>query len=1254
MDHHSDDDMKRSQALSELAILDTPAEPCFDEIVEIAASLCDVPISLISLIDTDRQWFKANRGLTSVSETPREVSFCSHTIKHAGVLEIRDTKKDPRFATNPLVMESPNIRFYAGSTLRLDSGVHIGTLCVIDHKPNQLTQGQRQNLQRLSTTVVRLLEARRLNAQLVCSEQRFRALSSSAPLGIFSTTADGSCTYTNRQWQHIFGISEQQAKGHGWSQGLHPDDKQAVFSHWQRSAERGADFDRCFRIQHPNGKIVFVRAIARPVLDERGVVTAHIGSVEDISDKVVAEEQLHEERRRLNSIIEGTQAGTWEWNIYTGEFRFNTHWAQITGTTLDHIQSASIHDWYSRIHTEDFQLFEHALSEHLAGHCAVCECEIRVRHDEEQWIWVLARGCLLTRTENEQPEWMYGTLLDINERKSQQLELQKSKIILAETGALADVGGWELELATNTLTWTDQTFRIHELEPSDSPSLEQALKFYTDTSQPLIRSAVERARETGQGWDLELSMVTANGRFIWARSVGHVQTDKGEPARLIGAVQDVTERVAQRRALEKAHQRISMATENGNIGVWDWDVDTDVWTWTPTMFALYGLPCESSHMDYGLWIQRIHPEDREAAECVLFDALKGEATTLDTEFRALWPDGSVHYLKVAAKISRDATGTATQVLGVAGDVTQLRQLSTELEQQHDLLQVTLQSIGDAVITADTNGRVTWLNPTAEYMTGWKVTEAIGKPVSGVFTIVNEQTRESVENPVQTCLLDETVITLQEDCLLISQCNVEYAIEGSTAPILSRSDQLLGVVLVFHDVSAQRQMSHEMRYRATHDLLTGLVNRAEFEQRLHTALSEVNNHPGVEHALMYIDLDQFKLVNDACGHTQGDQLLIQISTLLNRSVKNSDTVARLGGDEFGLILNHCNTEQSAQIARTICQQMDDFRFVYEDRKFRVGTSIGLLALNDQWRDVDSAMQAADAACYAAKEAGRNRVHIWYDTDQGLAERREDKQWVLRLEQALDAQGFELHAQRIYSTTHTNDGLRAELLIRLRESDAVLNRPNTFILAAERFHLATRIDRWVLQNTLALLQELPDINVIDTLFINFSGQSVGDKSFHTQVIDLLVGAGRTICEKLCIEITETTVVSNIAEASHFVDQVRALGIGIALDDFGAGASSFGYLKSLNVDILKIDGQFIEGAIEDPLSRAAVRCFVDVAQITGIQTIAEFVSSQPIYDWVVGEGVDLVQGFHLHEPEPIEYVLQASSTNEEIATLMEDLAF
>lgn len=562
---------------------------------------------------------------------------------------------------------------------------------------------------------------------------------------------------------------------------------------------------------------------------------------------------------------------------------------------------------------------------------------------------------------------------------------------------------------------------------------------------------------------------------------------------------------------------------------------------------------------------------------------------------------------------------------------ELRAMRRQLVNQHARLHVTLQAIGEGVITTDAEGRVEYLNPIAEQLTGWSHAAARGRPSEVVFRLLDENTRLSVRNPVRRGLAAGVARQPLGRAILLSRACAEHHVEATVSPIHDARGAPIGAVLVFRDMSEQYRLGREMEYRATHDTLTGIINRDEFDRRLNAILAEATESP-VQHALMFIDLDQFKLVNDAVGHAAGDELLRQIVRVIKRSVRPTDVVARLGGDEFGVVFRHCSIESAQRIAETICRHIDQFRFQYGGQRFHVGASAGLVPVDDRWTTSAALRQAADSACYAAKAEGRNRVHTYLPADEIIEAHREDMQWARRLEQALDKDQFVLYWQRIMPLQMEKCGVHAELLLRMVDDNGNLINPGAFLSVAERFHLAARIDRWVVRTVFRWMHAHRDeLAHVGTVAINLSGLSIGDRDFHRFVAELL----RDIPfdhHKVCFEITETAAIMNLAEASSFLDSMRVHGVRFALDDFGSGAASFSYLRNLDVDYLKIDGQFIRDLTSDRVNQATVRCIRDVANIAGQLTVAEFVESEAVERLLREIGIDYAQGYLRHRPAPL----------------------
>jgi diguanylate cyclase (GGDEF)-like protein/PAS domain S-box-containing protein len=689
-------------------------------------------------------------------------------------------------------------------------------------------------------------------------------------------------------------------------------------------------------------------------------------------------------------------------------------------------------------------------------------------------------------------------------------------------------------------------------------------------------------------------------------------------------------------AIESKSQSLAAIIDGSEDAIIGKSLDGIVTSWNKSAESMFGYSADEV---LGKSITMLFPKHKVDEEVFLLKKIKNNQYIQHYKTERLKKNGELVQLSVALSPIKNAMGEIIGVSKIARDVSQQMQLEQALAGEHERLRVTLDSIGDAVITTDKNGLVQYLNPIAQSLTGWNATEAKGLPLQQVFNIVNETTRTLCVNPVELCLSQDRIVGLANHTILISRDGSEYGIEDSASPIRDAEGKTIGVVLVFHDVTAQRHMADELSYRASHDTLTGLVNRGEFESRLKKIVNE-SRGLDLQNALIYIDLDQFKVINDTCGHSAGDVLLKEVSKIMQSCIRSSDTLARIGGDEFAVILNKCDTEKAMAIAKKICRSIDEFRFVFNEHRFHVGASLGLVMIDKSWTSDTSLMQAADSACYEAKRAGRNRVHLYFDDDNLIGAHRDDVQWVSRIEQALEDDGFVLFCQRIMPLKC--QGLEhAEILIRMKDKAGALIPPNAFLPAAERFHLVSRIDRWVITQIFEWMRLNADsLSHIETISVNLSGQSLGDLTFHSYVLNLI----ETIaidCSKLCFEVTETAAITNITDAKNFIEAMHKHGVKFSLDDFGSGVSSFGYLKNLAVDYLKIDGQFITDLLDNQIGQATVRCIAEVAKVTGKKTIAEWVENQAVENMLKEMGVDFTQGFLKHKPAGLNFLLKAKCT-------------
>jgi diguanylate cyclase (GGDEF)-like protein/PAS domain S-box-containing protein len=608
-------------------------------------------------------------------------------------------------------------------------------------------------------------------------------------------------------------------------------------------------------------------------------------------------------------------------------------------------------------------------------------------------------------------------------------------------------------------------------------------------------------------------------------------------------------------------------------------------------------------------------------------ALDGEPVSFEQEWNGRLFQARIEPL-------RDAAGEITGCMGVAVDITERKQSEDALYREKERAQVTLASIGDGVIRADAAGLIDYLNPVAERLTGWSMAEALGHPVTEVFQVVDEVTRQPVADPVERCLAEGRAVESPGYTVLLSASGKEYSVRDSAAPIYDRTRAALGAVLVFKDVTQLRGMEREMIYLASHDPLTGLINRREFEIRLKRAIRNARAERR-HHVLLYLDLDEFKVVNDTCGHLVGDEMLRQITALLRSRVRRSDVLARLGGDEFGVLLEDCPLDHARQIAEEMRRTVREFRFCWRDQIFEVGVSIGLVPINHDSGDLASVMSAADAACYVAKDGGRNRVHEYELDDTAVAERYGEMQWIHRIHAAFEDRRFRLFYQLIQPLTAENSGreLLCEVFVRMLDRNGKIIEPSAFIAAAERYHLMTNLDRWVIQTAFKALAEAQRREVSrPVLFaINLSGQSLSDNSFLAFVIEELENSS-VDPRRICFEITETAAISKLDCAMHFIAALKAKGCRFILDDFGSGLSSFAYLRDLAVDFLKIDGEFVQNMLEDRVKRAMVESINQIGHVMGLQTIAEWVENRQTFDVLKEMGVDYAQGFWLCRPQPL----------------------
>jgi diguanylate cyclase (GGDEF)-like protein/PAS domain S-box-containing protein len=575
-----------------------------------------------------------------------------------------------------------------------------------------------------------------------------------------------------------------------------------------------------------------------------------------------------------------------------------------------------------------------------------------------------------------------------------------------------------------------------------------------------------------------------------------------------------------------------------------------------------------------------------------------------------------------------------------------------------LSHVTLASIADAVLCTNLANQVTYMNGAAEALTGWSSAEAMEQPIRTVLNVVPEFNVFSITTDIAQILSGEQRTGSATGSLLKRRDGSTVAIHEHGAPIRDSHSEVIGIVFVLRDITQERAFSTQLRHQATHDALTGLANRREFERRLQHALDDRQRN-GTDHALLYVDLDQFKVVNDTCGHAAGDQLLCQVSSAVKQRLRSGDMLARLGGDEFGILLAGCVAADAISLAELIRQRISEQRFPWKDKIFAINASIGVLCLADHQTTVDDAMSAADQACYLAKDNGRNRVQLYRPDDQEMRARHGEMQWVERINAALELDRFVLFAQEIRPLATWNSSKpggeppHLEILVRMLDANGALISPMAFIPAAERYGLMPRVDRWVIAKACRTLAECRiHFGEIPTCMINLSGASVTDSGI-VEFIRARLSQYSLPGDRVGFEMTETAAIGNLSRAAELMGQLKELGCPMSLDDFGSGMSSFGYLRNLPVDYLKIDGEFVKDMASDTVDYAVVEAIFHIGKVMGIKTVAESVEDAETLSALKQIGVDFAQGYHLARPAPMTEAVARLTDDSSIASTSESIS-
>lgn len=987
------------------------------------------------------------------------------------------------------------------------------------------------------------------------------------------------------------------------------------------------------RVVDADGNERWIETIKSPIFDVAKQVIGTTAIARDITERKRMVEALRASEERLSLALLFAGSGSWDYDVQSQQLHWSEGQFHNFGYPVQPDGLASLGMWRARVHPDDVDRVWTAFRTAIANHTLYAACYRIVHPDDGRIAWIDAKARMFFDSD--------GTLLrvlgvshDITERKLTEDRLRESEERYTLALLFSGVGSWDWDVRTNQAIWSENHYRLLGYTPALDCTANVAMwldRVHPDDKEQALRELEDARVHHTVYLNCHRIIRADTGEIVWVELRGRFFYDSaGNAVRMLGIIRDVTARKQAESALVASEAQLRRFIEASPVAIAMFDREMRYLAVSRRFITDYKLERDDvvglSHYDV---FPEIPPHWREIHR----RCLQGAVERSEGE-RFVRADGSCNWTRWEIQPWREPNGTIGGIVLFTEDISARREAEEALFREKELALTTLHSIGDAVITTDAERRIDYLNPVAERLTGWSCGEARGRPLSEVCRIVDEETSEPVVDPIAACLCEGRTLQLN-DKILIDRSGQKRAIEDSASPIRQSDGQILGAVLVFHDVSDKKRMAKQLQYDAAHDALTGLINRREFERRLDRALESARRH-GIDHALCYFDLDQFKVVNDAAGHAAGDTLLQRVRSLLIGKFRDRDTLARLGGDEFALLLESCGIAEAVRIAESVVNTFRDWRFVWEGRVFQVGASAGVVPITAQSLSSADILSKADVACYTAKERGRGRIHLYRDSVAGRSKHHAELLVAATLTDALEQQRFRLFAQPIVALSADEPVVsRHEVLIRLLDADGRLIEPGGFVPAAERYGLMPAIDRWVIAAAFSAYEGSVAAAEGSEISVNLSGASLNSEELLTFVLTQF-DRYQVPPARICFEITETAAIHHLEHATQFVNEVRRRGSRIALDDFGGGVSSFLYLRMLPADYLKIDGSFVETMADNAADEAVVSAINDVGHKMGFATIAECAVSDAIVDRLRRMGVDYAQGEALGMPRPLEVAL------------------
>lgn len=756
---------------------------------------------------------------------------------------------------------------------------------------------------------------------------------------------------------------------------------------------------------------------------------------------------------------------------------------------------------------------------------------------------------------------------------------------------------------------------------------------YSEDLKESINHANQVINKNIKSYSLEKRYIKKDKSLLWVTlSVSAIYDENNQFKYFLAQIENIDSRKRAEEEKNRIMKRLNLALETSKIGIWEYDFSHNHLYWDERMLEIYNIDKKDFHHTLNDWIIRIYPGDIEKIMSEINNCIE-KHFALDTQFRIMINSHTIKYLRIKGNLIKRDSDKLNIILGITIDITRDKELMNELMNQKEKLDITLHSIGDAVIVCDALGEINLINHAAKIILNLSDEKAIGHSVSDLVTLMTDD-NQTILNPLIESLNLKKIVNLINPVILINNLDQRYYIQASAAPILSPSGDLYGSILVFQDITSHHMLELQLAHEASHDSLTGLLNRHEFENQLITHLNkptfDSNNY------LCYMDLDKFKLINDVAGHIAGDNLLKEISKIIANQI-NRYPLARLGGDEFGLLILNSTKKEVELICQRIIYAINHFKFIWKDNIYHIGISIGIVAISNQQSNIVDLLSKADIACYTAKSLGKSQFCFYSNKDRGIMKYNTELKLISDITQALENNRFTTYAQKIISLNNTVDPEEHyEILLRIIGTDHNLKLPSEYILAAERINLTPEIDKMVVTKILLDYGEMIAKNNHLYIAINLSVDSVRNTQFLDQLIQIIL-ATKIDKSHINFEITETAAMSSLKMTAHFIETIRNLGCTVSLDDFGSGISSYKYLKYCTVDFIKIDGSFIKNIATNKKDRTIVQSINDIAHQFGAKTIAEHVDSDVILQILKELKIDYAQGYLLHKPISFEAILK-----------------